>query len=77
MLLSLFEYLSEYYSGFNVFQYLTLRAILGVLTALVLSFVIGPRMIQWLGTYNMGQPVRDDGPQTHLSTAGTPTMGGR
>lgn len=76
MLLSLFEYLSEFYSGFNVFQYLTLRAILGVLTALVLSFVIGPRMIHWLGTYKFGQPVRDDGPQTHLAKAGTPTMGG-
>jgi phospho-N-acetylmuramoyl-pentapeptide-transferase len=76
MLPILFEYLSQFYSGFNVFQYLTLRAILGVLTALVLSFVIGPRMIKWLGAYNVGQPVRDDGPQTHLSKAGTPTMGG-
>ncbi|MGD8207708.1 MAG: phospho-N-acetylmuramoyl-pentapeptide-transferase [Chromatiales bacterium] len=76
MLPILFDYLSQFYSGFNVFQYLTLRAILGVLTALVLSFVIGPRMIKWLGAYNVGQPVRDDGPPTHLSKAGTPTMGG-
>ncbi|MGB5540964.1 MAG: phospho-N-acetylmuramoyl-pentapeptide-transferase [Gammaproteobacteria bacterium] len=76
MLLSLAEYLSQYHSGFNVFQYLTLRAILGVLTALVISFLIGPEMIRRLGRYQIGQPVRDDGPQTHLVKAGTPTMGG-
>ena len=76
MLLSLFQALSEYYSGFNVFQYLTFRAILGVLTALVISFVIGPWMIRRLSLYKIGQQVRADGPQTHLSKAGTPTMGG-
>ena len=76
MLLYLTEYLSQYYSGFNVFQYLTLRAILGVLTALLLSFVIGPGMIRRLGRYQIGQPIRDDGPETHLVKAGTPTMGG-
>ena len=76
MLLSLFQYLSQYYSGFNVFQYLTLRAILGVLTALTISLIIGPGMIRWLGAYKIGQQVRRDGPQTHLSKAGTPTMGG-
>jgi len=76
MLLYLAEYLSRYYSGFNVFQYLTLRAILGVLTALVISFLVGPEMIRRLGRYQIGQPVRNDGPQTHLVKAGTPTMGG-
>ncbi|MEN8107081.1 MAG: phospho-N-acetylmuramoyl-pentapeptide-transferase [Pseudomonadota bacterium] len=76
MLVYLAEYLSQYHSGFNVFQYLTLRAILGVLTALLLSFVIGPEMIRRLGRYQIGQPVRDDGPETHLVKAGTPTMGG-
>jgi phospho-N-acetylmuramoyl-pentapeptide-transferase len=76
MLLLLAEYLARYHSGFNVFQYLTLRTILGVLTALVISFVIGPTMIRRLSRYKSGQPVRDDGPQTHLSKAGTPTMGG-
>jgi len=76
MLLILAEYLAQYHSGFNVVQYLTLRAILGVLTALVISFVIGPMMIRRLSRYKNGQPVRDDGPQTHLSKAGTPTMGG-
>jgi phospho-N-acetylmuramoyl-pentapeptide-transferase len=76
MLLYLAEYLSQYHSGFNVFQYLTLRAILGVLTALLISFLVGPEMIRRLGRYQIGQPVRDDGPQTHLVKAGTPTMGG-
>ncbi|MBT8116301.1 MAG: phospho-N-acetylmuramoyl-pentapeptide-transferase, partial [Gammaproteobacteria bacterium] len=76
MLLYLTEYLSQYYSGFNVFQYLTLRAILGVLTSLGIAFMVGPEMIRRLGRYQIGQPVRDDGPQTHLVKAGTPTMGG-
>lgn len=76
MLLYLTEYLAQYHSGFNVFQYLTLRAILAVLTALVISFVIGPAMIRYLGRMGGGQPVRNDGPQTHLVKAGTPTMGG-
>ena len=76
MLLSLFEYLSQFHSGFNVFQYLTLRAILSVLTALLISFIVGPAMIRYLSRMNIGQYVRTDGPQTHLSKAGTPTMGG-
>ncbi|WP_297528549.1 phospho-N-acetylmuramoyl-pentapeptide-transferase [Thiohalobacter sp.] len=76
MLLWLAEYLTQYHSGFNVFQYLTLRGILGVLTALLISFLVGPRMIRWLGHYQIGQQVRDDGPRSHLSKAGTPTMGG-
>ena len=76
MLLALANYLSHFYSGFNVFQYLTLRAILGVLTALTISFLVGPEMIRRLGRYQIGQPVRDDGPQSHLVKAGTPTMGG-
>ncbi len=76
MLLALFEYLTQYYSGFNVFQYLTLRTILGVLTALMISFVVGPVMIRHLSFRQIGQQVRDDGPASHLSKAGTPTMGG-
>jgi len=62
--------------SFGVFRFLTLRAILGVLTALVISFVVGPRMISRLTFHQIGQSVRDDGPQSHLSKAGTPTMGG-
>ncbi len=76
MLLMLSEYLTQFHSGFNVFQYLTLRAILGVLTALAISMVIGPGMIRRLGRYKIGQTVRNDGPESHLVKAGTPTMGG-
>jgi len=76
MLLYLTNYLAQFESGFNVFSYLTMRAILGALTALVLSFVIGPRMIRKLSVNQVGQPVREDGPESHLPKAGTPTMGG-
>lgn len=76
MLLYLFDYLAEFYSGFGVFQYLTLRSILGVLTALVISFIVGPSLIRKLSARQIGQQIRDDGPQSHLSKAGTPTMGG-
>ena len=76
MLVSLFDWLSQYYSGFNVFQYLTLRAIMAVLTALGVALLLGPKMIRALTNLKMGQPIRDDGPQTHLVKAGTPTMGG-
>lgn len=76
MLLWLTNYLMNIDSSFQVFQYLTVRGILGVLTALVLSLLIGPYMIRKLNYHQIGQVVRDDGPQTHLSKAGTPTMGG-
>jgi phospho-N-acetylmuramoyl-pentapeptide-transferase len=76
MLRHVTAWLSEYYSGFHVFQYLTLRAILAALTALAISLLVGPRMIRWLAEYQVGQRVRSDGPQTHLTKAGTPTMGG-
>lgn len=76
MLLLLTDYLAQYYRGFNVFQYLTLRTILGVLTALFISLLVGPAMIRRLSRSQIGQSVRDDGPETHLVKAGTPTMGG-
>ncbi|MEA5444842.1 phospho-N-acetylmuramoyl-pentapeptide-transferase [Gammaproteobacteria bacterium AB-CW1] len=76
MLLWLTEYLTQFHTGFSVFQYLTMRAILGVLTALAFCFVVGPAMIRHLSRYQIGQQVRDDGPQSHLVKAGTPTMGG-
>ncbi|MCP4041356.1 MAG: phospho-N-acetylmuramoyl-pentapeptide-transferase [Gammaproteobacteria bacterium] len=76
MLLMLSEYLAQFHSGFNVFQYLTLRAVLAVLTALFISLVVGPGMIKRLNRYQIGQMVRDDGPESHLAKAGTPTMGG-
>lgn len=76
MLLLLADFLSNFYSGFAVFQYLTLRGILGVLTALAISLLLGPLLIKKLRVKQIGQAVRDDGPQSHLSKAGTPTMGG-
>jgi phospho-N-acetylmuramoyl-pentapeptide-transferase len=76
MLLSLTEYLARFYSGFHVFQYLTLRGILAAVTALAMALFIGPAMITMLSRYQIGQQVRTDGPQTHLQKSGTPTMGG-
>ncbi len=76
MLLYLAEYLARFDSSFLVFQYLTLRAILGVLTALLISLLVGPPMIRRLSRHQIGQTVRDDGPESHFSKAGTPTMGG-
>jgi phospho-N-acetylmuramoyl-pentapeptide-transferase len=76
MLLYLTEYLQQFYSGFRLFEYLTFRGVLGVLTALVIALWVGPGMIRRLTFMRIGQPVRDDGPQSHLSKAGTPTMGG-
>ncbi len=76
MLLYLADWLAQYFGVFRVFQYLTLRAILGVLTALVIALMVGPAMIRRLSRYNIGQSIRDDGPQSHFSKAGTPTMGG-
>lgn len=68
-------YQSDYHA-LRVFQYLTFRSILAVLTALMVSLLFGPRMIRWLRQLQLGQVVRDDGPQSHLSKTGTPTMGG-
>ncbi|QAX81912.1 phospho-N-acetylmuramoyl-pentapeptide-transferase [Candidatus Pseudomonas adelgestsugas] len=76
MLLLLAEYLQQFYSGFAVFQYLTLRGILSVMTALSLSLFLGPWMIHTLQSLQISQSVRNDGPQSHLSKSGTPTMGG-
>ena len=76
MLVWLADYLSQFYSGFSVVQYLTLRGIFAVVTALVISWVFGPAVIGKLNQLQMGQAIRDDGPQSHLSKAGTPTMGG-
>lgn len=76
MLYHFFDSLAQDYSFLNVFRYLTFRAILGTLTALMISFWIGPVMIRRLGYRQMRQTIRDDGPESHLSKAGTPTMGG-
>lgn len=76
MLYWLAEHLQEYVRSFAVFQYLTVRAILGVLTALGISLLLGPWFIRRLTEMRIGQSVRTDGPQSHLSKSGTPTMGG-
>jgi phospho-N-acetylmuramoyl-pentapeptide-transferase len=68
--------LTSWYSGFNVFSYSTFRAILATLTALAFSLMVGPKMIESLSRYQIGQQVRKDGPKSHLPKAGTPTMGG-
>ena len=76
MLLWLAEYLSDFYKPFSVVQYLTLRGIFAVLTALLISLIAGPKVIRLLNRLQMGQAIRSDGPKSHLEKAGTPTMGG-
>lgn len=76
MLVWLAEHLVQFYSGFNVFSYLTFRAIVSLITALFLSLWMGPRLIAWLQKLQIGQVVRNDGPESHFSKRGTPTMGG-
>ena len=76
MLYWLATHFAQHVSAFSVFQYLTFRGILSVLTALAISLLIGPWMIRKLKYNQIGQSVRNDGPQSHLSKAGTPTMGG-
>ena len=76
MLLALTQWLAQDVRAFNVFQYITLRAVLATLTALAISLLAGPLVIRKLTAYKIGQAVRNDGPQTHLTKAGTPTMGG-
>ena len=76
MLLELAQWLAKDFRAFNVFSYITLRAVLATLTGLAIALIAGPAVIRKLTAYKIGQAVRDDGPQTHLIKAGTPTMGG-
>ena len=76
MMLLIGQWLSGVDAGFEVVRYITLRAIFAALTALIVCLLMGPRLIRWLTRENIGQSIRDDGPQTHLVKAGTPTMGG-
>jgi len=76
MMLLIADWLSQFNDGFGVIQYITLRAIFAALTSLVACLLFGPMMIRWLQAASIGQSVRDDGPSSHLSKAGTPTMGG-
>lgn len=77
MLYNLLSPLGDDYIFFNLFRYITFRTGGAIMTALFLSFIIGPRMIIWLKSIQgSGQPIRNDGPETHFKKAGTPTMGG-
>lgn len=76
MLYWITQLLQAQFHGFRVFQYLTFRSILAALTALIVGLLCGPLTINWLRRLQIGQMVRDDGPKSHLSKAGTPTMGG-
>src|SRR6202166_5232292 len=76
MLYWIAKLLATHHTAFHVFSYLTLRAILAVMSALSMSLLVGPAMISRLSRYQIGQVVRTDGPQSHLPKAGTPTMGG-
>ena len=76
MLVLLSEYLVKYFTFFNVISYLTVRAILGLLTSLAISLIMGQKVIDWLQKLQIGQVMRNDGPESHLSKKGTPTMGG-
>ncbi len=76
MLLELARWLQGLEDFFKLFEYLTFRGILAALTSLLLSLWLGPAVIRKLAQFKGGQPIRQDGPQTHFSKAGTPTMGG-
>ena len=76
MLIWLADWIQQFDTSFRVFSYLTLRAILSTLTALFIAVIIGPKMIRWLQRMQIGQTIRDDGPESHLAKSGTPTMGG-
>lgn len=76
MIIWLANLLEEYFSFFRLFDYLTFRAILSILTGLGISLWLGPRVIKYLQTMQIGQVVRTEGPESHLSKSGTPTMGG-
>ena len=76
MLMYLAEYLARFHSGFNVFQYITLRSVMSVLTALGISLVAGPLFISKMANLRVRQNIRNEGPYTHSAKKGTPTMGG-
>lgn len=76
MLLILTHWLTKYISAFRVFDYISFRALSSCLISLIVTIMIGEKVIAWLMRLKVGQTVRDDGPQTHLAKTGTPTMGG-
>ncbi|WP_063659113.1 phospho-N-acetylmuramoyl-pentapeptide-transferase [Aliivibrio fischeri] len=76
MIIWLSNFLEQYFPFFRLFEYLSFRAILSIITALAISLWMGPKLIAWLQNLQIGQVVRDDGPESHFSKRGTPTMGG-
>ena len=76
MFLYFSDQLIEFFSAFNAFTYITTRGILSALTALIVSFVLGPKLINLLETEEIGEVIREDGPESHSLKQGTPTMGG-
>ena len=74
----LFDYINEVFNppGFDLFRYLSFRSILSAVTGLVLSIYLGPKIIKYLNKKQIGETIKEDGPATHKSKAGTPTMGG-
>ena len=76
MLLPVFEYLSEFFGPFRVVEFLSTRAILATLTSLLFALILGPKFINKMKDIQVGQVIRKEGPETHLSKQGTPTMGG-
>src|SRR5215468_7836137 len=77
MLYDLLVPLARYHSVFNVFRYITFRTAMATVTALVISFILGPRVIRWLRDEQRGgETLREDTPERHRTKAGTPTMGG-
>ena len=76
MLLPLFDYLANFFGPFRVFEFISVRAIAATLTALLFSLLLGPRFINKMRDNQVGQVVREEGPETHLIKQGTPTMGG-
>ncbi|MDE3072717.1 MAG: phospho-N-acetylmuramoyl-pentapeptide-transferase [Pseudomonadota bacterium] len=76
MLFELADWMARHFAAMHLFQYITFRTIMAALTALAMSLLLGPPIINRLAAMKAGQVVRSDGPQTHLIKAGTPTMGG-
>lgn len=76
MLYSLLYSLHDRISPLNIFRYITFRAAVAIMTAMLITFLFGPRVVEWLKKLSLTQQIRDDGPQSHVSKSGTPTMGG-
>jgi len=76
MIYYFYEYLSQYFSAFNVLRYLTFRSMVAFIVTLSFVLVLQPVFIKWVMSKSSGQPIRDDGPESHASKKGTPTMGG-